>query len=90
MGGAIAIVTHHWNSFVTRSIPCPTGSGLRNVLDIAVGPYNIFSINPFFLPTLPGKRPATIYARVTEYIKGKISSALAKKLEPQKYLFANS
>jgi hypothetical protein len=88
MRGAIAIVTHRWKSFVTRSIPCSTESGPINVLDIAVGPYNIHSINPYFLPTSPGKGPATIYTRVAECIKGKTSPAWANKFEPQKYLFA--
>jgi hypothetical protein len=88
MGGAIAIVTHHWKSFAIRSIPCPMGSELINVLDIAVGPYNIGSINPYSLSTLLDKGPALIYRRVADYIKVKTSPAWAKKLELQKYIFA--
>jgi hypothetical protein len=88
MGGALAIVTHCWKPFVTRWIPCPTGLGLVNVLDIAVGPYNIHSINPYFLSTSPGKGLTTIYTRVIDYIKKKTSPVWAKKLEPQMHLFA--
>ena len=88
MGGAIAIVTHRWKSFVTRSIPCPTGSGLINALDIAVGPYHIRSINNYFIPTSPDKGPATLYTRVTKYVEGKTSPAWAKRLAAQKYLYA--
>ena len=88
VGGAIAIVTHRWKSFVTRAIPCPTGSGLINAHDIAVGPYHIRSINNYFIPKSPGKGPATLYTRVTNYIEGKTSPAWAKKLKPQKYLYA--
>jgi uncharacterized protein YxeA len=88
VGGAIAIVTHRYKYFVTRIIPCLTGSGLINVLDIAVGLYNIRSTyQPYFLPTLHGKGSATTYTRVTDYIKEKTFPAWAKKLEPQKYLF---
>jgi len=87
MGGAIAIVTHKWHGFITRSIPDPSGSGLINALDIKIGPYSMRTINVYLTPSpaslTPG--PATILSRLTSYIQGPTSPTWSKSLPPLEY-----
>jgi hypothetical protein len=88
MGGAIAIVTHDWHGYVTRSIPDPSGHGLVNALDFCAGPYQFRSINAYLTPkssATPG--PATIYSRLTGYIQGATAPKWAQRLSPIDYQY---
>ena len=90
MGGAIAILTHEWHGYVKRTIPDPTGSGLINAIDIAVGTYQFRSLCPYFLPMSTGKGPASLYTRLKTYLSGPKCPQWAKGLTPMSYQFAYS
>ena len=90
MGGAMAIVTHQWQGYITRTLADPTGSGLINAIDIAVGPYQLRSICPYFLPTTSGQGPASLHTRLRKYLDGNKCPRWARGQTPISYQFEYS
>ena len=88
MGGAIAIVTHDWHGYVTNTVADPTGSGLINGIDLAVGSYSIRLINSYFVPRQSSHGPATIHSRLQSYIQGPTAPKWSKKMSPIDYQLA--
>ena len=88
MGGAVAIVTHTWHGYVTKSIPDPTGSGLINAIDINIGPCAMRLLNTYIMPTTSGGGPATLLTRVQSYLHGSKAPHWAKHLSPVDYQFS--
>jgi hypothetical protein len=87
MGGAIAIITYKWKSFVCHTKTDPMGMGIINTLDLHLDTYHLRVINVYFLPTTLTTGKGTLHSRITRHQHQSSSSPWLKRLTSQEFPF---
>jgi len=86
MGGAIAIVSHHWRGYTSQTSTDPMGIGIINSLDLTRGPYRFRVINLYLPPDTHSEGAGTIHARVRRYLDKATLPTSTKKQNPRDFL----